>query len=98
MKITKFVHSCLLVEGNLETGEARNILIDPGQFSWESGLIDLNKLPQVNRILITHEHQDHFYLPFVQALKEKFPDAKIITNPNVVKILKDAHISSQTTS
>ena len=49
MKITKFGHSCLLVE----EGGAR-ILLDPGKYS-----ILQNNVENVDAIVITHEHQDH---------------------------------------
>ncbi len=70
MKITKFVHSCLLVEA-----EGKVILVDPGDFSWGSGTFDIVKLNQLDKIVITHEHSDHFCEPFVKALAEKFPAA-----------------------
>ena len=49
MKITKYGHSCFLIE----EGKAR-LLIDPGSFS--SGFEDLTDL---SAILITHHHADH---------------------------------------
>jgi L-ascorbate metabolism protein UlaG (beta-lactamase superfamily) len=84
IKITKFVHSCLLVE----LGE-RVVLCDPGQFSWESGLFDINKLNTLDQIVITHEHFDHFHLPFLQALMERFPDVPIISTQSVKNQLEE---------
>ena len=49
MQITRFGHSCLLVE----TGRA-SILIDPGEYS--DGWTDLDGL---DAVLITHRHPDH---------------------------------------
>lgn len=98
MRITKLVHSCLLIEGRLSSDEQRNILIDPGKFSWESGIVDLNKIPPINRILITHEHTDHFHLPFVKAVLEKYPGAKIVSNESVVKLLQAEGLSAQVNS
>jgi L-ascorbate metabolism protein UlaG (beta-lactamase superfamily) len=83
MKITKFAHSCLLVE----TPE-RTALFNPGIFSWQSGTFDTGKLTRLDEILITHEHKDHLHLPFVQVLRERFPDASIYTTPAVATILK----------
>lgn len=76
MKITKFVHSCLLVE----TPE-RTAIIDPGQFSWESGLFKVDSLQRLDDIIITHEHADHMSLDFLQALTVRFPNASITTTP-----------------
>ena len=91
MKITKFVHSCLLVEENDQA-----ILVDPGMFSWDSGLIKLDKFPQLDAILITHEHPDHYHEPALQELINKFTTAPIVSNESVVKKLKASGIDSST--
>lgn len=69
MKITKFEHSCVLVE------DGENIfLTDPGIFAWESGNVNVQNLPNIQTIIVTHKHPDHFALPFVKELIEKFPN------------------------
>lgn len=93
MNITKFVHSCLLVE---TTG--RVALFDPGQFSWESGLFDVNKLTRLDDIFITHEHFDHCWIPFIQALRTAFPHARITGPQAVVTKLAQANITATTTA
>ncbi len=85
MNITKFGHSCLLIE----QGEAR-ILIDPG--AWSEGHTSLTNLAA---ILITHEHQDHCDPASLKALREKNPDVVILANSDVQKKLSEAGISSQ---
>jgi len=85
MKIIKFVHSCLLVETPERTG-----LIDPGIFSWQSGTFNITKLNKLDELIITHEHSDHFHMPFVEALLEKFPKTQIVTTSSVKKQLKEA--------
>lgn len=85
MQITKFGHSCLLVE----EADAR-ILTDPG--IW-------NPVPEVegvDAILITHEHQDHCDVAQLQAILTKNPSARVITHAAVAKILRDAGIPSET--
>jgi len=72
MKITKFVHSCLLVES-----AQRMTLFDPGMYSYET--FNLNMLAKLDDIIITHEHPDHYHLPFIQALHIKFPNVSITT-------------------
>lgn len=89
MKITKFVHSCLLVETGDET-----VLFDPGEFSWNSGLFNIDQLERLDAVVITHEHPDHFYDVFVQALEEKFPQATYIAPPAVVKELQKLGIKN----
>jgi L-ascorbate metabolism protein UlaG (beta-lactamase superfamily) len=92
MKITKFVHSCLLVE----TG-GENILCDPGQFSWESGVVDVQKFPNLDTVVVTHEHFDHFHKPFVEAILARFPDVWFVTTPPVAKMLADMGVKSVST-
>ena len=77
MRITKIGHSCLLIE----EGTVR-ILMDPGNYS---------PVPQaegVNVILITHEHDDHCYLPAIQQVIKKNPAAEVITHAAVGKKLE----------
>jgi L-ascorbate metabolism protein UlaG (beta-lactamase superfamily) len=92
MKITKYVHSCLLVETADRVG-----LIDPGNYSWDSGTFDINQLERLDDIVITHEHPDHMYLPFIQALVEKFPGAQIITTQPASEQLIKAGITNVST-
>lgn len=71
MKITKFVHSCILVEHN-----GTSILFDPGIFSWQSGVIDIAQLPNLDAVVVSHKHPDHMGEPFVRALIEKYPEVQ----------------------
>lgn len=72
MRITKFGHSCLLIE----EGCAR-ILLDPGAFST---IPDLDKL---DAILITHIHPDHVDVGALKKLIELNPRARIFSNTEV---------------
>src|SRR4051794_27121798 len=87
MKITKFIHSCLLIE----TVE-RTALFDPGGYS--SAAIDLNNLTRLDDILITHEHGDHFDIDFVRRLAAKFPKVRVTSTGPVVSQLADAGIDA----
>jgi L-ascorbate metabolism protein UlaG (beta-lactamase superfamily) len=89
MKITKYVHSCLLVETPDRVG-----IIDPGNYSWESGLFDVDRLERLDDIMITHEHPDHMYLPFVRLLVQKFPSAKITTTKSAAVQLRKEGIDN----
>lgn len=89
MRVTKYVHSCLLVEDDDSA-----VLFDPGQMSWESRLLDIDKLQRLDSIIITHEHFDHYYDLFVRALKEKFPDTEIITTPSLAEKLNAADFTN----
>lgn len=78
MKITKLGHCCLLIEeSNLR------ILTDPG--SWT---VDAHKnLDNIDIILITHEHADHMHVDSLKMILEKSPNAIIVTNSGVGKLL-----------
>ncbi len=77
MQVTKFVHSCLLVE----TPE-RTALFDPGSMS--ETVLDVDKLGRLDDIFITHIHGDHFSLPLIKKLVAKFPSVRITSTPEVV--------------
>lgn len=87
MIITKYLHSCLLVKEDNKT-----ILLDPGQYTYDEKVLDLNALSQLDYILITHEHADHFYLPFIKELIARFPDVSIISNQSVIQLLEKENI------
>lgn len=84
MKITKYGHCCLLIEeGGLR------VLTDPGNFSTlQSGARD------VDAVLITHEHADHFHVDSVKEVLKNNPKAKVITNAPVAKLLADIGVSA----
>lgn len=70
MRITRYGHSCVLVED----GDGR-VLLDPGMFS--SGFEELRGLTGV---LITHQHPDHLDVERVTALMAANPDATLVTD------------------
>lgn len=91
MRLTKYVHACVLAEDQDKT-----ILFDPGQFSWESGLFPVDSLNRLDYVAITHEHFDHLYEPFVQRLAEKFPKAVFISTDEAVTKLQNMGIHNAT--
>ncbi len=93
MKVTKFVHACLLVK----TDSSQVILVDPGQFSWESGLCNVDSLDRLDTVIITHEHFDHFHLPFVEAVLQKFSDVQFVSTPTVVAQLQEMGVRNAST-
>ncbi|MDR0979660.1 MAG: MBL fold metallo-hydrolase [Candidatus Nomurabacteria bacterium] len=69
MKITKFDHSCFLLEK-----DGRGLLFDPVEFT--------HKLPSITNldaIIITHIHGDHFQPEVLNKLRQDNPQAKIFT-------------------
>ncbi len=76
MKITKFGHSCLLVEEN-----GVRILVDPGVYSTAQ-----NELKNIDAVLITHEHQDHVDIASLKTVLGNNAGARVITNGSVADI------------
>jgi L-ascorbate metabolism protein UlaG (beta-lactamase superfamily) len=89
MKITKYVHSCLMVE----SGD-RVAIFDPGVMSYPA--FDFNSLSRLDDIFITHVHQDHVHVPFVKELIAKFPGVRITTTKETAEMLEEEGISAQT--
>lgn len=83
MQITKFGQCCLLIE----TANKR-ILTDPGRFSETQ-----NDITDIDILLITHEHPDHLHTQSLQLILKNNPQATIITNDGVGKILSELGIS-----
>ncbi len=90
MKITKFIHSCLLVETNEKT-----VLFDPGSMSVAA--LDLSTINKLDNVIITHEHFDHFNIEFVKQIVDKFPNVQITSTQSVVTQLAEEHIVGEST-
>lgn len=82
MKITKFGHSCLLIEEN-----GIRILIDPGSYSTQQ-----SQVKNIDLVLITHEHEDHLYIDSLKLLLKNNLQAKVITNKSVGAFLQKEDI------
>lgn len=79
MKITKLGHCCLIIET-----KGKKILVDPGSYTIEQQTEEKN----IDIILITHEHPDHFDLESVVKIVANNFNTVIITNEGVGEILK----------
>ena len=90
MKITKFIHSCLLVE--MPAPVNRTALFDPGIMSEPA--LDVNKLEFLDNIIITHNHADHMSIPLIKKLVAKFPEVRITATPEAVGQLAAEGIDS----
>jgi len=82
MHITKLGHCCLLIETN-----GKLILTDPGFLSTAQ-----NDLSNIDIILITHEHKDHLHTESLENILKNNPNAVVVTNSSVGKILTDLKI------
>ncbi len=90
MKVTKFVHSCLLVE--IPDPVNRTVLFDPGVMSAE--VLPVDAIDRLDNIVITHGHPDHFSMPLVQELVAKHPSVHVTAPKEVVKLLEDQNIKA----
>jgi L-ascorbate metabolism protein UlaG (beta-lactamase superfamily) len=87
--IHKFTHSCLYIED-----EGISFLFDPGTYTSNEKSLDVDNIPSLDYLLITHEHADHFDINLIRKITDKFPDAKILTNPSVQNLLSNENIDS----
>ena len=83
MKIKKIGHCCLVIEEN-----GKRIMTDPGSWTIEKQKEEKN----IDLIIITHEHGDHIHIESLRKILESSPNAKIITNKGVGKLLDEARI------
>ncbi|HEY5442845.1 MAG TPA: MBL fold metallo-hydrolase [Candidatus Saccharimonadales bacterium] len=90
MKITKYVHSCLVVET-----PDRVAIFDPGTMS--EAALDVDLLDRLDDIFITHAHGDHMSVPLLKKLIAKFPAVRITSTDEVVKQLATESIKATTT-
>lgn len=78
MKITKLGHCCLLIET-----KGKRILTDPGSYTVE----EHSKIENIDYILFTHEHQDHYHIESLKVILEKNPQVLIYSNSSVSELL-----------
>ncbi|MDE2025183.1 MAG: MBL fold metallo-hydrolase [Patescibacteria group bacterium] len=89
MKVSKHLHSCLLVKD-----QGKTVLIDPGNYSVEGGALTLEQITKLDALCITHEHMDHMYMPFIKQLIAKFTDLKIFGTNSIVNLLSKEGITA----
>jgi L-ascorbate metabolism protein UlaG (beta-lactamase superfamily) len=85
MKIKKLGHCCLVIET-----KGKRILTDPGTYSTMQ-----DEERDIDIVLITHEHGDHFHVESVKKILANNPNAIVITNGAVGKLLDAQGITYQ---
>src|SRR3989344_374951 len=85
MKIKKLGHCCFVVEIN-----GKRIMTDPSHFDYGGDSV-LEK--GISAILITNEHSDHLHIDTLKEILKNNPDAIVITNTSVGKLLTLAGIN-----
>ncbi|MCL2037740.1 MBL fold metallo-hydrolase [Candidatus Saccharibacteria bacterium] len=78
MKITKYEHSCLVVENS-----DRTLVIDPGEYS-----TSFQPGNNIDAVIVTHEHGDHFDPEKISSIVNLNPDAVIFTTAKVAEELR----------
>jgi L-ascorbate metabolism protein UlaG (beta-lactamase superfamily) len=72
VRVTKFTHSCLRLEGD------GVLVVDPGGFSERAALTG------ADAVLITHEHQDHLDVDAVSEAVTRRPELRVYAHPDVL--------------
>jgi L-ascorbate metabolism protein UlaG (beta-lactamase superfamily) len=72
VRITKYTHSCVRLDGD------GVLVIDPGEFSERSAL------DGADAVLITHEHPDHLDLAALTAAVERRPGLRVFAHEQVL--------------
>ncbi|HEV2917944.1 MAG TPA: MBL fold metallo-hydrolase [Actinomycetota bacterium] len=80
MRLTKFGHSCLLVE----EGGAK-VLLDPGSFSE-----GFEKLEGLTAVCLTHQHGDHLDPERVRRLLDRNPGVRVVSDEGSAQALGEA--------
>jgi L-ascorbate metabolism protein UlaG (beta-lactamase superfamily) len=88
MRITKYIHSCLLVEKGLD-----KILFDPGKFSFVEGRVKPAQFHHLSAIVLTHEHPDHVDDDALKKILENNPAAVVLANKEIQARLARAAIA-----
>lgn len=90
MKITKFIHSCLLLEN-----DTSKILFDPGKFSFAEGLVKPGQFRGLNSIILTHFHPDHIDIDALETIIANNPDVEVMANSEIHHKLAEEDIQSR---
>jgi L-ascorbate metabolism protein UlaG (beta-lactamase superfamily) len=80
MRLTKFGHSCLLVE----EGGAR-VLLDPGSYSE-----GFERLDGLTAVCLTHQHADHLDRDRVGQLLDRNPGVRVVSDEGSAQALSEA--------
>ncbi|GIF10885.1 MBL fold metallo-hydrolase [Actinoplanes teichomyceticus] len=84
MRVTKFTHACLRIEG------AGVLVVDPGEFT-EKSVLD-----GADAVVVTHEHFDHLDVAAVVAAVTRRPELRIFAHADV--LAKLGEVAAATTA
>jgi L-ascorbate metabolism protein UlaG (beta-lactamase superfamily) len=78
MRISKYIHSCLLVES-----AGTRILFDPGRFSFLDGAVKAESFRDLTAIVITHRHPDHLDETAMKTIVDNNRSAVVLANRQI---------------
>ena len=90
MRISKYIHSCLLFEH-----EGEKLLFDPGNYSFIEDRVTPETFRDVSTVVITHNHPDHLALEPLKRILA-LSGADVVTNGEVAAILQAEGIDATT--
>lgn len=90
MRISKYIHSCLLVEKG-----ADKILFDPGKFSFVEGLVKPDQFEHLSAVILTHQHPDHVDDDALAKILDNNSSAVVLTNTQIQTRLAAKEIAAQ---
>jgi L-ascorbate metabolism protein UlaG (beta-lactamase superfamily) len=79
MRVKKIGHCCIVIEI-----DNKRILFDPGAFSTGQ-----EEERDICAVIITHEHEDHFHIGSLKKILAANPQAIVVTNQSVGKLLEE---------
>lgn len=89
MRVSKFLHSCVLVEKS-----GSSILFDPGKFSFIEGLVRPEQFHHLTAVILTHSHPDHLDTDALTAMLANNPGATVYGNEETVAGLAEKKIKA----
>jgi len=90
MRISKYIHSCLLVEKG-----ADKILFDPGKFSFIEGLVNPEQFEHLSAIVLTHQHPDHIDDEALAKILSNNASAVVLANTEIRTRLAQKGIATE---
>lgn len=91
IKVTRYVQNCLLVED----AKGARILVDPGKYNYEDGKMKVDELKDIDVLILTHSHPDHFHEPAVQAIVADNPGVSVYATKEVAAKLETMSIRAR---
>jgi L-ascorbate metabolism protein UlaG (beta-lactamase superfamily) len=89
VRVSKYIHSCLLVEKGQD-----KILFDPGKFSFVEGLVKPGQFENLAAVILTHYHPDHIDENALKIILENNPGADLFCNEEIKDKLAEKGIES----